>query len=825
MPEKFVLKLDPKNQEEKIEKSEFQESLETNSPKIAESVFGEVLIEAEKKRKIKKSQDKKSQPKKTPKTVSEPSSVPTDKEVLFDAAEKLSDMAKTIKVTKEDKEKGTVKIEIDLEKIPLGPDNKKLTAKDVLTPDVKSFSISINGEKEKVVERRDLDGNIDYYHEDEKGKITRLSLPEQGTATIRITPDDIDNKSKTEILEIMKKEARQQTKKQLKKHHQAIGNELEKPIHISSGGGGGGHSSSRGGSYSGGYSSPSYTPTSAPINYAEAIRQPEKISSSVGDEYKSHTEKIKQKLNPSKVSIIPETPSTKEIPAKPKGVIRMVVFGDTDAKSGKNTDQLHLKQLQAKCPEWQADFALGVGDYIYDRGNRTDKRYKELVKNAKEEFNEFGTLPFALALGNHDRNSGGTDHMLDLYKDKLPEFEGDKSAYSFVFGNATFVVFNEGSKSISKKQTEFFRKKSKEAPGAVYLINHVPPYQNAFGPGLPENGQSDLKNFKEIQKIAKENIEDKGQPFYILSGHTHFSNVIGNYLNPGGMGINYYGLNNKRLQSVKSAAVIDIDEKTGAINAVYFRTADSGFEDPLPETQNQLAWNTLESSAIKTVESPEEETLVSADFYVNKHPRSGTTERPYHYFQNTLSTSKGKIQISTSGRLGVTTDPYIKEVGNIPLAIKQARKLKERGIEAIVSLSNHTATKRAANEVGLDYYRGHMSTTFGPSSIKLFNQIAKYLKEGKDVHVHCKHGTHRAKTALAGGLIAAGYAKSVGEAFSMVGLRYGSFKNQWSYIKSIIRFAKSKGVKVESPGEIGRKYGVKGSGLTYYERSYQAAKS
>ena len=306
--------------------------------------------------------------------------------------------------------------------------------------------------------------------------------------------------------------------------------------------------------------------------------------------------------------------------------------------------------------------------------------------------------------------------------------------------------------------------------------------------------------------------------------------------------MNYYGLNNEQFKSARSAAVVDIDKKTGAIKNVYFRTAESGFKDPLPDMQHQLAWNKLEPTpepapvpepkptekavAEKTPEPepPEEpEPLVSADFYVKKHPRAGTANRPYEYYQRKIRTSKGEIQLSTSGRLGVMADPYIDGIGNIPLAISQARKLKERGINVIVSLTYHEATKRAAQAVGLEHYRGHMSSKHDPRSIELFNQIAKYLKEGKSVHVHCKHGTHRAKTGLAGGLLAAGYASSVGEAFKKVGLRYGSFGKYWGYLTEVMKYARTQGIKIESPQELRSKYGVTGSNLRNYSKGYKTA--
>ncbi len=310
---------------------------------------------------------------------------------------------------------------------------------------------------------------------------------------------------------------------------------------------------------------------------------------------------IEEKLSPAEVSKIPQTERVQDIPEKPKGAKRMVIFGDTNGKEG---GEEALKALQAQMPNWNADFVVGLGDYLgIERGTKIEneqqrqemnRKYKELMANMRGLLGGFKDTPMALALGNHDINpTGDTDDLKDLFKGRLEqqfgyEENGDKSAYSYKLGNATFVVFNEGKINISDAQVDFFQKTSESATGAVYLVNHVPPFQHSYGAGLPEDGSESSKNFDKIQQIAKDNIEGKGNPFYILGGHDHFHTVIGNFIDPGGMGLSYYGLNGK-LKANPSAAVVDMDEN-GKILAVYFRDARSDFKDPLPEVQEALAW-------------------------------------------------------------------------------------------------------------------------------------------------------------------------------------------------------------------------------------------
>lgn len=317
----------------------------------------------------------------------------------------------------------------------------------------------------------------------------------------------------------------------------------------------------------------------------------EPYSEEEANDYLSEREKVERKLNPMEVSRIPQTERVQEVPEKPKGAKRLVVFGDTNGAYG-SEGQKYLTQLQQRLPAWNADFVIGVGDYIAAGGGGvSDERYKELNAKVKEEFRGFKT-PFALALGNHDINlAGDTDNLKEVFKNTLKEefeYEESDGGYSYKLGNATFVVFNEGNAVITDAQIDFFSQKSAEANGAVYLINHIPPFQHAYGPGLPKDGSESLKNFDKIQELARKNIEEKGRPFYVIGGHDHFHTVIGNFLNPGGMGSAYFGPDGS-LKSNPSAAVVDIDAD-GKIMAVYFRDAKSDFKNPLPEIQEALAW-------------------------------------------------------------------------------------------------------------------------------------------------------------------------------------------------------------------------------------------
>ncbi len=309
------------------------------------------------------------------------------------------------------------------------------------------------------------------------------------------------------------------------------------------------------------------------------------------EDYLAHRDYINAELNFQ--TQIPEPESVGEIPTKDPGTTRMVIFGDNNGSYGRSDGDKYIAQLAEELPYLQADFILGVGDHIAGGGKVSDSVYQQMVASIRKEFEKFGDTPFALAAGNHDLNHAGEKaDFTEMFRTKLLEkyeFEEtpDKSAYSYKIGEATFVVFNEGTTSILDSQLDFFRQKAETAQGAVYLVNHVPPIQHAYGAGLPESGQEGWDNFEEVQAIGKI-VEAKGLPFYLISGHDHFGTVIGNFLNPGSMASKYFAVQARRLQTERSIAVVDMDSM-GKITHVYFREVESDFKTSLPELQGALA--------------------------------------------------------------------------------------------------------------------------------------------------------------------------------------------------------------------------------------------
>ncbi len=197
-------------------------------------------------------------------------------------ADNLAHTAKKVEVKTDadDKNKNTVKIDLDLSKFK---DLPKAELTEVLTPDVKSCNLKIyetndKGEREvkdeKVVFRGIEDGKVNYFFKDKEGKNIPVSLPLAGGAELTINPDQLENKSRAEVLALMKEELVETSKKALKKSMDVAADSLfEVPA---SSGGSGGVSTSR--SFAAG---PSYSPSASPSVDVGGYRPAETVRNTV----------------------------------------------------------------------------------------------------------------------------------------------------------------------------------------------------------------------------------------------------------------------------------------------------------------------------------------------------------------------------------------------------------------------------------------------------------------------------------------------------------------------------------------------------------------
>lgn len=248
--------------------------------------FGQFLGDAEKAKKdpelpkrVEKRKNKKVvQGKSVEKPSSGDKSETLEETELKKMADNLAHTAKKVEVKTDatDATKNTVKIDLDLAKFK---DLPKAELTEVLTPDVKSCNLKIyetnaKGEREvkdeKVVFRGIEDGKVNYFFKDKEGKNVPVSLPLTGGAELTINPDQLENKSRAEVLELMKEELIKTSQKTLSKSMDAAADSLFE-VPASSGGSGGVRTSRS-------FAEPSYSPSASPsvdvggYRPAEAVR-------------------------------------------------------------------------------------------------------------------------------------------------------------------------------------------------------------------------------------------------------------------------------------------------------------------------------------------------------------------------------------------------------------------------------------------------------------------------------------------------------------------------------------------------------------------------
>jgi len=374
---------------------------------------------------------------------------------------------------------------------------------------------------------------------------------------------------------------------------------------------------------------------------AENLR-PKEIPIELWKKYLDKQRELVRMLNPAKVSLIPYTPPTKEIPAK-GNMLAIALAGDWDAKLSsrykdtkdkisyeKNSKFPNLSEFQSHLKEWDIDLVVGLGDMkpdvMKDGKNQHDLgNYDGLMDDVvgglkgfdKVTKKEGQAIAWAAIMGNHDVIEKGRKvsyrDLTPLFKRTLENYQesrvgGNVEAFSFQAQkdtNLTVICFNKGTRFISDEQIQFFEKICKEAATkghSVMFANHIPPFQHSYGWGLAHEGKESgrsLTQFGRIQQIARTYIENRGSAFYIVNGDNHLSNVYGNAIDPGALAANYWylddgdatnGKGKSALRSVPSSAVLHIEKNTGFIKGVYFRTPRSDFKEPLPSDKHALAW-------------------------------------------------------------------------------------------------------------------------------------------------------------------------------------------------------------------------------------------
>jgi len=205
------------------------------------------------------------------------------------------------------------------------------------------------------------------------------------------------------------------------------------------------------------------------------------------------------------------------------------------------------------------------------------------------------------------------------------------------------------------------------------------------------------------------------------------------------------------------------------------------------------------------------------NFKLGKRGGDGNSKTPYRFLAVKLSNpDTGTSHLLTNGGAPGTKHPSNKsDIYRKNWAKSQMRELYNKGVRVVVSFASRQKMPiimKELREEGINMT--HIVKRYPKKAAdyeELFGKIGKYISDGVSVYVHCKHGTHRAPAGTAGGLMASGRVKSLGQAMKLAGLnpyKYPSPDNgHWDgeiILKHLFHFAKKQGLKIETPEEFGR---------------------
>jgi Icc protein len=204
---------------------------------------------------------------------------------------------------------------------------------------------------------------------------------------------------------------------------------------------------------------------------------------------------------PQKLAVLEKLPSK----------FSFIVFGDNRA-GDQACDAVYQKVLAAAL-ERKPDLIVNTGDQIDKPGNVEHwKRFWDLSKNV--------TMPYFFTVGNHDVHIevAGSE---ETYKAQV-ELPGNELYYSFVAGNAFFVVLDSYIKGEDKRITgEQFKWLEQALAAAIqrhkFVFVHHPLYPEA---GKGKHHGNSLDRYKD-ERDRLQTLLVKHKVTMVLQGHEH----------------------------------------------------------------------------------------------------------------------------------------------------------------------------------------------------------------------------------------------------------------------------------------------------------------
>ncbi len=212
-----------------------------------------------------------------------------------------------------------------------------------------------------------------------------------------------------------------------------------------------------------------------------------------------------------------------------------VVLGDN--RAGDPASDAVYERLLTAVSERKPDLIVNTGDEVDKPGHSGNwKRFQELSKNV--------TAPYFLTVGNHDIHPAVAGSE-DVYREQV-DLPGNELYYSFVAGNALFVVLDSSVKGEEKKVTgeqyawlEKVLASSKEKHKFIFVHHPLFPEQ-----GKGKHHGNSLDRYKdERDKLHRLFVKEKVTA--VFAGHEHLylrksvDGII--YVITGGGGAPLYG--------------------------------------------------------------------------------------------------------------------------------------------------------------------------------------------------------------------------------------------------------------------------------------------
>ena len=210
-----------------------------------------------------------------------------------------------------------------------------------------------------------------------------------------------------------------------------------------------------------------------------------------------------------------------------KNKLNILVFGDSG--TGKQPQQKVAKSMYKDCVKTKCDFALVLGDNVYNDGVKdvNDPLFKKVFEIPYRDFNKFGRFDFWIVLGNHDSRGNSqaqVDYSVESNLWRMPSFDYEVPnlpKWINIYALDTTLILDDNINPLDYYKAKISWRKqisrAKEAlcdkPGWKMIFTHHPMHSS----GKQSNWFKEEKLEKELKGLMKKCKVD-----FHLAGHEHY---------------------------------------------------------------------------------------------------------------------------------------------------------------------------------------------------------------------------------------------------------------------------------------------------------------